>query len=182
MDEQRTIKIIKRFRNDGTYLVDAGGTTKIFTEDEVRSAGCVLGTHDGWHVAIYYNKKNKNGRTYLRDSVCNIEEIEEKIKNGQFLGELGHPQTDSVGFSSDLFSMVKLSNVSHTIVGIRSDSYGFYVNVKTLNTPSGLDMDRIPRGMIVFRPRSTGEIVDGVCININVIAFDAITLESDAFN
>jgi hypothetical protein len=74
------------------------------------------------------DEENNNKRIYPKELLCReIEKLEESMKNRRLMGELDHPQHDSV----------KLSNVSHLITKLDVDGNEIIGEAEILDTPMG---------------------------------------------
>lgn len=123
---------------------------------------------------IYANVVNLNGRLYNINSIQKIISIFEN-KDGELFGNIGYPDVDN-------FTLIPLSNVSHSIKNLIYDDNILFAEIKVLDTPNGLILkDNIHN--YVFRPRLIGNILDNNIVNVEkLITFDAVLKETDAFN
>jgi len=136
------------------------------------------------------NERNKNNRIYSRDVIQEgINTVQDRIKEGSFLGELDHP-TDT----SPVRQMTVLyQEASHKILELGWDNNNLIGTVETLSstnhgrTLKGLvTEDDIPvgfsfRGMGDVRSRTVeGEEVQSVISPITVITWDSVSNPSHA--
>jgi hypothetical protein len=74
------------------------------------------------------DEENNNKRIYPKELLCReIEKLEESMKNRRLMGELDHPQHDSV----------KLSQVSHLITKLEAKGNEIIGEAEILDTPMG---------------------------------------------
>ena len=133
---------------------------------------------EGWHPVVFFNEKNLNGRIYTKDSITEdaLDKMNNKIKNKQCLGELGHPETFDVS----------MSNISHAIEKIDVKDNIMFAKIRTLSTPNGEvlknTIQHLGNESIVFRPRASGNVNEDGTVNIKeLFSFDAINAADDSF-
>jgi hypothetical protein len=117
---------------------------------------------------IRLNHLNKNGRIYTPESL-------EKFlgKGKEYYGEIGFPQN----------AMVDLGRVSHKIHDLRIEEDILVGEVEILSTPNG-EILKSMLSEVVFRPRGMGNVNEQSkqVENFQLLSFDAIPKDQDAFN
>ena len=154
---------------------------------------------------LVYDKPNKNNRLYTKDTLS--KEVgrynEEFVKTNRALGELGHPDTQSIN----------LERVSHKIVSLEDNGEAFIGKAMILETPygqivknfidSGVNLGVSSRGMgsltqtkegynlvqddfrlataadIVADPSAPGAFVNGIMENKEWLFVDGRFVEAD---
>ena len=124
---------------------------------------------------IYLNVNNLNNRVYTVSIIEKLLEIfNNKIEHtGQLFGCIGYP-------SEDNFNIVDLEYVSHSTSKIFLEDNILFAEISILDTNSGRKLKNIIDD-VVFRPRMVG-IVNETFIIEDIISFDAVTKDTDAFN
>lgn len=130
-----------------------------------------------WYPVIYFNTKNKNGRVYTQENINHdvVTGMMEKIDNGRFYGELGHPDRMDVS----------VHGISHIVDEVEIHSDIAFAKVRVLDTQqSGQTLQAlIDSGCdIVFRPRGAGTVDEHGNVDLKqIFAFDALPSNDDAF-
>jgi len=137
-------------------------------------------------LLLPFNVKNKNGRIYTKESIVNIDELLRASNSDILIGECLYLDTQNQ-YNTESTTVPKfpsIQNVSHLNNNIEITDEGIYGDVKMLDTKYGnLLKELYEDGKIVFRPQLTGTVNEnGVIENCNIISFDAIFKQDDAFN
>jgi hypothetical protein len=123
---------------------------------------------------IYYYKLNLNNRYYTPENLS-LELINSKIKRIGFLsGQIGYPNDPSTS------SIIKMSHIF--------DKFYIEDNIlwgegRTLKTWEGQKLNwLLISGQVVFRPRSSGVVLENGEVQVsNIFAVDAILKKDDSF-
>ena len=112
------------------------------------------------------NHLNKNGRIYSS-------EVLKDFLDNEYYGGIGFPQN----------TIVDLGRVSHKIYDLRIEEDILVGEVEILSTPNG-EILKSMLSEIVFRPRGIGNIngQSKQVENFQLLSFDAIPKDQDAFN
>lgn len=159
------MRVIKKFRNDGSYLVEVDGKSRIITRSDMDGMEKIS---DGWYPVIFYDVINLNDRTYNSVSI-DYDYLSDKIESNQLFGI----------FCDDIKEYViepepRMCEISHSVVDFKNAGGVFYAKIKILDTPQGDLMRTKPRDLFVFRPYSKGFVDCGVCKNVEILGIDAI--------
>lgn len=123
------------------------------------------------HVILTLDTPNANGRTYTTESIQQIIDKfnERQAAGAAVLGELGYP--------TENFSIVEISNVSHQVTNMRIENGKLLGTIKLLNTPNGIILKNLlDKGHCGgFRPRGFGDVsADGTITNYKLISIDYV--------
>jgi len=112
------------------------------------------------------NHLNKNGRIYSS-------EVLKDFLDNEYYGEIGFPQN----------TIVDLGRISHKIHDLRIEEDILVGEVEILSTPNG-EILKSMLSEVVFRPRGMGNINEQSkqVENFQLLSFDAIPKDQDAFN